>query len=456
MNRCTQPTNGIISDSQIVYGQQIFPTDQVQVHRNSSYSQDRKEQAMAAMTPIPIAITGIGCRLPGGICNTEDLWDLLAEGRDTWSPVPPERFNEEAFYHPNPENSGTTNHRGGHFISQGNDFAAFDAEFFGMSAAEAQATDPQQRLLLEVSYEAFENAGIPIEKIRGSDTAVYAAMFTRDYDRHVHRDPLDIPKYHTTGSGEAILSNRISYVFDFKGPSMTLDTGCSGSMVALHQACQSLRVGECCTALACGVSLILDPDQMIGMSNLYMLNGNGRSYSFDARGAGYGRGEGVTAVILKRLDDALEAGDNIRAVIRNTSINHDGKTNGITFPSSDAQEALQRKAYQQAGSDPSAVQYIEAHGTGTAAGDVAELQGIAQAFCKDRSFSNPLYVGSIKSSIGHLESASGLAGVIKAVLMLERGYILPNANFQKPKPGMKLDEWKIKVDLRVYQPKSCF
>ena len=400
---------------------------------------------MAGCTSLPIAIIGIGCRLPGGVSDTEALWDLLAKGTNTWSPVPLERFNEDAFYHPDPKNNGTTNHRGGHFLNQDDKIAAFDPGFFGMSAAEAHATDPQQRLLLELSYEAFENAGIPIEQIQGSDTAVYAAMFTRDYDRNIYKDPIEIPKYHTTGCGEAILANRISYFFHLKGPSMTLDTGCSGSMVALHQACQSLQTGESSAALACGVSLILNPDHMIGMSNLYMLNDNGRSYPFDSRGAGYGRGEGVTAVVLKRLDDALDAGDSIRAVIRNTSINHDGKTNGITLPSSQAQEALQKKAYQQASLDPCAVQYVEAHGTGTAAGDLAELQGIAQSFCKNRSPSNPLYVGSIKSNIGHLESASGLAGLIKTVLMLERGFLLPNADYQELKSELTLDKWKMRV-----------
>lgn len=400
---------------------------------------------MTESTPIQIAIVGIGCRLPGDVCDTESLWVLLAEGRNTWSPVPPERFNGEAFFHPNPENSGTTNHQGGHFLSQANNLAAFDAGFFAMSAAEAQATDPQQRLLLEVSYEAFENAGIPVEQIRGSDTAVYVAMFTRDYDRNIYKDPIRIPKYHTTGCGDAILSNRISYVFDLKGPSMTIDTGCSGSMVALHLACQSLRTGESSAALACGVSLMLNPDQMIGMSNLHMLNDNGRSYPFDARGTGYGRGEGVTAIVLKRLDDALEAGDNIRAVIRNTSINQDGKTNGITLPSCKAQESLQRRTYQQASLIPCAVQYVEAHGTGTTAGDLVELQGIAQAFGENRAPSNPIYVGSIKSNIGHLESSSGLAGLIKTVLMLERGFILPNADFQKPKSELKLENWNIRV-----------
>ncbi|KAK3174023.1 putative PKS/NRPS-like protein biosynthetic cluster [Lepraria neglecta] len=407
---------------------------------------------MAECSPIPIAIIGIGCRLPGGVSDTEGLWDLLANGKNTWSPVPSERFNEDAFYHPNPENNGTTNHRGGHFLSQDNDLAAFDAGFFGMSAAEAQATDPQQRLLLEASYEAFENAGIPIDQVRGSDTAVYTAMFTRDYDRNIYKDPIEIPKYHATGCGEAILSNRISYFFHLNGPSMTLDTGCSGSMVALHQACQSLRAGESSAALACGVSLILNPDHMIAMSKLYMLNDNGRSYPFDARGAGYGRGEGVTAVVLKRLDDALNAGDSIRAVIRNTSVNHDGKTKGITLPSAKAQETLQRTTYQQAGLDPCTVQYMEAHGTGTAAGDVAELQGIAQAFCKNRPPSNPLYIGSIKSNIGHLESSSGLAGLIKTVLMLERGYLLPNADFQEPKSELELDKWNMRVSGNVSQP----
>ena len=400
---------------------------------------------MTTSSPIPIAIVGIGCRLPGNICDTESLWSVLASAKNTWSSVPPERFNEAAFYHPNPANDGTTNHRGGHFLSQKNDIAAFDAGFFGMSAAEAQATDPQQRLLLETTYEAFENAGIPMKQIRGSDTAVFTAMFTRDYDRIVYKDPSEIPKYQTTGCGEAILSNRISYFFHLHGPSVTLDTGCSGSLVALHQACQSLRTKESTTALACGVNLILSPDQMIGMSNLYMLNDNGRSYPFDARGSGYGRGEGVTVLVLKRLDDALSAGDNIRGIIRNTAVNHDGNTNGITFPSHKAQEALHRNAYSLAGLDPGTVQYIEAHGTGTVAGDLAELEGIFRVFGKDRTPQDPIYVGSLKSNIGHLESSSGLAGLIKSVLMLEKGYILPNADFQSPKQDMQLDKWKISV-----------
>ncbi|KAJ8067959.1 hypothetical protein OCU04_003540 [Sclerotinia nivalis] len=397
---------------------------------------------MTSQIPLPIAIIGIACRLPGGVGNTDDLWELLVDGRSAWSPVPTERFNEDAFYHPNPDNPGTTNHRGGHFITQ--DIAAFDASFFGISPIEASAMDPQQRILLETTYEAFEDAGIPIENVRGSNTGVFAAMFTRDYDRNINRDPLDIPKYHTTGTGEAIIANRVSYTFDFKGPSMTLDTGCSGSMVALHQACRSLQFGESTMALASGVNLILNPDHMVGMSNLHMLNDSGRSFSFDERGSGYGRGEGVVTVLLKRLDDAIRAGDNIRSVIRNTAVNQDGRTNGITLPSSQAQESLIRLIYKNSGLDPCKIDYVEAHGTGTLAGDLAEIKTIKNVFCGD-SRATDLYVGSIKSSIGHLESSSGLAGLIKAVLCLERGFILPNSDFIQPKKGLSLNESRIKI-----------
>lgn len=214
----------------------------------------------------PIAIIGIGCRLPGDIANPEQLWQFLVAGRNAWSEVPADRYNEAAFYHPNPGNNGTTNHRGGHFLNRSP--AAFDANFFALSPLEAQALDPQHRLLLEVTYEALENAGISMDDARGTDTAVYVALFTHDHDRNIYKDPSNVPKFHITGSGDALASNRLSYIFDFKGPSMTLDTGCSGSLVALHQACQSLRAGESNMALASGVSMILSPDHMFAMSNL--------------------------------------------------------------------------------------------------------------------------------------------------------------------------------------------
>lgn len=209
---------------------------------------------------------GLSCRFPGGANNPEELWELLREGRSAWSDVPSDRWNWKSFYHPSHEFNGTHNHRGGHFLDQ--DISAFDASFFGIPPTEAKAIDPQQRIQLETAYEALENAGIPLESIRGSKTSVFVAVFSHDYDRFVYKDVADVPQYHTTGAGAAIFSNRISYLFDLKGPSMTIDTGCSGSLVALHQACQSLRYGESNMAIVGGTNLILGPDQMVAMSML--------------------------------------------------------------------------------------------------------------------------------------------------------------------------------------------
>lgn len=219
---------------------------------------------MDSITQNAIAVVGMSCRFPGGATDPEKFWALLEEGKSAWSEIPSDRFTWESFYHPNPDMNGTINHRGGHFLKQ--NLAAFDAPFFGISPAEAQGIDPQQRLQLETAYEAIESAGIPIEHLKGSNTAVYIAVFSRDYDHMMHKDTNYFAKSHMSGSGDAILSNRISYVFDLKGPSMTIDTGCSGSMVALHQACQSLKAKECEMALVGGCNLILSPDQMIPMT----------------------------------------------------------------------------------------------------------------------------------------------------------------------------------------------
>lgn len=318
-----------------------------------------------------------------------------------------------------------------------------------MSANSRGLQDPQQRLLLEVTYEALESAGIPQEKIQKSNTAVYMAMFTRDYDRNIYKDMQNIPKYHVTGTGEAILANRISHSFDLKGPSMTIDTGCSGGMTAVAQACQSLRSGESDLAFAGGANLILSPDHMISMSNLHMLNANGRSYSFDNRGAGYGRGEGIATLVIKRLDDAIKYKDPIRALILDAAINQDGHTAGITLPSGAAQTELERKVWNSIGLCTRDVGYIEAHGTGTLAGDSAELESISKVFCEDREAGTPLVVGSIKSNIGHLESVSGVAALIKAVLVLEHESIPPNVNFEHPKPNLNLEQKKIKIPIAL-------
>ncbi|KAL6691259.1 polyketide synthase [Trichoderma pleuroticola] len=399
---------------------------------------------MTDKSHIPLAIVGIGCRLPGDATNPDKLWDLLASGKSAWSRVPADRWNEEGFLHPDPDDlNGTHNHVGGHFLNQ--DVGVFDAGFFNVLPSEAASMDPQQRLLLETTYEALESAGIRQEDMKKSNTAVYMAVFTRDYDRNTYKDMMSIPKYHVTGTGDAILANRISYLFDLHGPSVTIDTGCSGGMAAISHACQALRSGQSDIALAGAANLILSPDHMIGMSNLHMLNKDGKSYSFDSRGEGYGRGEGIATLVIKRLDDAIRDNDPIRAILRDAAINQDGHTTGITLPSGSAQEALERQVWNNLNLDPLDVGYVEAHGTGTLAGDGAELEGISRVFCEKRDASNPLLVGSIKSNIGHLECVSGLAAMIKAILVLERGAIPPNVNFDQPKPNLNLEKKKIQV-----------
>ena len=300
-------------------------------------------------------------------------------------------------------------------------------------------------MLLETTYEALESAGVRQEDIQGSNTAVYMAIFTRDYDRNVYKDMMSIPKYQITGTGDAILANRISHLFDLSGPSVTMDTGCSGGMTAINQACQALRLGDADMALAGAANLILTPDHSIAMSNLHMLNKDGRSYSFDSRGNGYGRGEGIATIVIKRLEDAIKANDPIRAILLDASINQDGRTSGITLPSGLAQEALERRVWNRINLHPRDVSYVEAHGTGTLAGDSAELAGISRVFCSQRDHSAPLYVGSIKANIGHTECASGIAAIIKGVLVLEHNQIPPNINLMEVRANLDLEEKKIAV-----------
>ncbi|KAI1744665.1 polyketide synthase [Xylaria scruposa] len=386
----------------------------------------------------PIAIIGISCRLPGNANSANDFWELLEKGTKTWTPVPPDRFNEKVFYHPSPDDRhGTSHHKGGHFIST--DIRDFDHSFFRLLPQQAAAMDPQQRILLEITYEALENSGWSLDRLSGTNTAVYVAAFTADFDRNLYKDPLDMPTYYITGSERAIMSNRISHAFDLRGLSMTLDTACSGSLVSLHQACLGLLDGESDAAIVAAANLTLSPDHYVGMSNLHLISGTGRSYPFDRRGDGYGRGEGCAALILKRLDDALANGDPVRAIICGTAVNQNGYgTKGIVHPNGDAQINLIRTAYQRAGLNPKNVAYVEAHGTGTVAGDYEELSAIAKCFIgPDRSI--PLYVGSNKGNIGHSENSSGLASIIKAVLVLDRQIIPPVGGFKSPRPGLPLN-----------------
>ncbi|KAI1134071.1 putative FSP1 [Hypoxylon sp. FL0543] len=389
----------------------------------------------------PIAIIGMSCKLAGDATSPTKLWKVLAEGRSAWSTIPESRFKLKGAYNPKHEKLSTTHVKGGHFVEE--DIGLFDAAFFSYSAETAASLDPQFRLQLESAYEALENAGLPLEQIAGSNTSVFAGIFLHGYKESMMRDEDNLPRFLPTGTGPAMASNRISHFFDLRGASMTLDTGCSTTLVALHQAVQTLRTGEADMSLVGGSNLLLNSDMFKAMASIGFLSGDGKSYAFDARANGYGRGEGVATVVIKRLRDAIAAGDPIRAVIRETMLNQDGKTETITSPSQEAQEALIRGCYSKAGIDPLSTQYFEAHGTGTPTGDPIEARAVASVFKPGRT--EALRIGSIKTNVGHTEATSGLASLIKVVLALEKGAIPPSINFETPNPKLALDEWRLKV-----------
>ncbi|KAK2042693.1 polyketide synthase module [Colletotrichum somersetense] len=392
----------------------------------------------------PIAIVGLSCKFAGDASNADGLWKLLAEGRSAWSEIPASRFNPKGTYHPNHEKLSTIHVRGAHFLDE--DVGLFDAAFFKFPTETAATLDPQFRLQLESVYEALENAGLPLDQVAGSKTSVFAGTFVHDYRDGLIRDEDNIPRFFLTGVGSAMASNRISHFFDFRGASMTIDTGCSTTLVALHQAVQSLRSGECDMSIVGGSNVLLNPDNFKTMGSLGFLSPDGKCFAFDSRANGYGRGEGVATIVIKRLKDAIAAGDPIRAVIRETLLNQDGKTETLTSPSQAAQEELMRECYSKAGIDPLSTQYFEAHGTGTATGDPIEAGAIAAVFQGHRrTAQGALRVGSVKTNIGHTEATSGLASVIKVVLAMERGKIPPTINFEKPNPKLALEEWRIRV-----------
>ena len=315
------------------------------------------------------------------------------------------------------------------------------------------AMDPMQRLLLEVTYEALENSGAPLSRVSGSKTSCYVGCFTKDYEEMQRRDVEQAPKYQSTGASQTMLSNRLSYFFNLKGPSMSIDTACSSGLVAVHLACQSLRAGESTMAIAGGSNLILSPDIQAEMSDMHFLSPDSISYAFDDRANGYARGEGIGVIILKPLHVALRDNDPIRAIIRGTAASSDGRTPGITMPSKDAQINLIRSAYHAAGIDVSETGYFEAHGTGTAAGDPIESGAIGEVFAASRPCraatvteeAIPLSIGSIKTNIGHLEGASGIAGIIKAMLSVEKGIIAPSLWFEHGNPAIDFEAWRIEV-----------
>ncbi|KAF2106034.1 hypothetical protein BDV96DRAFT_607692 [Lophiotrema nucula] len=389
----------------------------------------------------PIAIVGLSLRLPGNAVSVDSFWEMLVEGQTTASDFPKERVNHAAHHSSDPGAMGTVRPRKGNFLR--GDLAAFDSAFFGMSAQEVAAMDPQQRGLLETSYRALENAGISLDKVYGTDTSVHTGCFTADYLLTMAKDPELMPKYGGTGVAAAMLSNRISSFFNLHGSSVTIDTACSSSLVALDLSCQSLRLFRSSMGIVAGCNLIFSLDTTIGLSNMGFLSPEGISHSFDHKANGYARGEGFGVVIIKRLSDAVRDGDTIRAVIRGVGCNQDGNT-PLAQPSKDAQARLIADTYRRAGLDPSETRYVEAHGTGTAVGDPLESAAIGASFGAGKLTEEGVYVSSLKANFGHLEGAAGIAGLIKTVLVLERGIIPPLARLEKINPDIDASFLNIK------------
>ena len=382
----------------------------------------------------PIAVVGMGCRFPGGVDSPAGYWQLLRDGASGIVRVPGQRWDADAFYSADHTVAGTICTREGGFLTSWQP-DEFDAEFFGMSPREAAGMDPQQRLLLEVAWEALENAGITAQGIRGTQTSVFVGLTTGDYYHRAcgQSGPEGVDPYVTFGNASNFAAGRLSYFLGVHGPAVVIDTACSSSLVALHLACQSLRRRESDRALAAGVNLNLTPDNFVACSRWGMLAPDGRCKTFDAAADGYVRSEGAGVVVLKRLGDAVRDGDSVWAVVRGSAVNQDGASSGQTVPSGPAQQAVVRAALAASRLAPSDIDFVEAHGTGTALGDPIELDALSQVFGQ-REGSAPLVLGSVKTNLGHLESASGVAGFIKAVLSLRHGVIPKHLHFTQLTP----------------------
>lgn len=383
----------------------------------------------------PIAIVGMSCRFPGAN-HPEALWKLLNEKGDAITEVPRERWDVGAYYTEPPAAPGKMCTRWGGFIEH---VDQFDAAFFGISTREASFMDPQQRMVLEVTWEALEHAGVAATGLAGSNTGVFIGVSNYDYNRLLCRDPATMDAYSSTGTILAITANRISYLLNLRGPSIALDTACSSSLVSVHLACQSLRLGESDLALAGGVNLILSPEVTIILSQGGLMSPDGRCKAFDAGANGYVRSEGCGMLVLKRLSDAQRDGNNILALIRGSAVNQDGSTNGMTAPSAVAQQAVIRQALANAGVRPGQLSYVEAHGSGTRLGDIIETRALRAVLLEDRPADYACAIGSIKTNIGHTESAAGIAGLIKVVLSLQHNTIPANLHLNKINPYIRFD-----------------
>ncbi len=398
----------------------------------------------------PIAIVGIGCRFPGGASSPRVFWNMLKRKKDAIVDVPKDRWDLRRFYDENPEKPGKMYVKQGGFLKEKID--RFDPLFFGISPREAESMDPQQRLLLEVTWEAIEDGGLVESDLKGSRTGVFVGGFCMDAMlMRFGQLNRELANSHSAASSTmTMLSNRISYTFDLKGPSVTMDTACSSSLVATHFGCQSIWNGESEVAIVGGVNVMLRPEFPIVMSKGKFLSPHGRCKAFDEDAAGYARGEGAGAVILKPLSAALANKDRVYGLVKETGINQDGRTAGITLPDSESQELLARDVYRRAGVKPSEIGYIEAHGTGTQAGDPAEIKALDRVLRENRGTDDKCFVGSVKTNIGHLEAGAGIAGLIKAALSLHNEKILPNLHFKNPNPKIPWDDVCIQIPTQVF------
>ncbi|MFZ1425540.1 MAG: beta-ketoacyl synthase N-terminal-like domain-containing protein, partial [Geminicoccaceae bacterium] len=399
-----------------------------------------KVDRLEAERNAPIAVVGMACRVPDA-GDVASFWQNLVDGRDSVRPVPPDRWDAASWYDPDPDAPGRIAFRQAAFLD---DVDGFDADLFGIAAREAESMDPQQRLLLEVAWHALEDAGIAPDRLQRQPVGVFLGLNGTDHLLGAMAAPERIDTHMLSGAVASVAAGRLAFVLGLTGPALVVDTACSSSLVATHLAVASLRRGECNVALAGGAHLLLEPHVPVALSRARMLAPDGRCKPFDARADGFGQGEGCGVVVLKRLADALQAGDRVRAVIRGSALNHDGRAAGLTAPSGRAQEAVIRAALANAGLTPADVDAIEAHGTGTSLGDPIELHALASLF-RDRDQDRPLWVGSLKSNIGHLAAGAGIMGLIKAVLMAKRGEVPPSLHFERLNPHIELGGADIRV-----------
>jgi acyl transferase domain-containing protein/NADPH:quinone reductase-like Zn-dependent oxidoreductase/acyl carrier protein len=405
-------------------------------------AKEARAQTAQVLRADPIAITGMGCRLPGGADTPDRFWQLMRDGLETVGTVPSDRWDADAWYDPDLATTGKVVTKRGSFLDR---IDGFDNAYFGILPREAERMDPQQRLFLEVAIEALDDAGLSQQRLAGSRTGVFVASYHNDYAHLQYADCEAIDLRTLTGTLHSVLANRLSYLLDLRGPSLSIDTACSASLVAVHLACQSLRMGESDIAITGGVSLMIAPELLVSMSKVGFMAPDGRCKAFDAAADGFARGEGCSVVVLKRLSDAIADRDRILAVIRGSAVNQDGHSTVLTAPNGRAQEALIREALATAQIAPERIGFIEAHGTGTALGDPIEVEAIAATIGQASADAGPCLLGSVKANLGHLEAAAGATGLMKAVLALQHGAVPPQPNLGAVNPHISLTGTRLTI-----------